>query len=653
MLESINLLDPFKTISLPAKYGSRIVTADFVDGCFLHPYSTYSAEDKWVPIFFAQVHESSPLLLIFSRLGTKLFTSWVLNPDGEYIKQVPLSNEELAAILILSSSYYGAYCKLVKYDIPLWADKYEFRNTVILILSGLSSLSDSSSQVSGYCIRHSKSLEEILSPYIFRPHNKGEVISALFLSEKVQELTRATGITLREIINFISIQAIPDIATCKSSWMNNLVEEFQADLLLEFLGLVTGKHLSVAAIGKDLVHISQKATLAAIGESNKGIRIIKAIYHTLSEDWRSCFIELKGSGFSSSIFGGILFGRFLLMRDTQALSFWGGISENDLCYALSNQLKGDYSPSEDNFASICSLSTSGNLGHILWNDLSGYDLVLEFLRAHGESVKCIDFSFPSGFRSSFAARSAAEVSALVLDIIANGYHVSRPRIDDISLVEKPYLIKSLALRRAVAESLISLAEKQELPDPCLGLLPKRLEHPDYCYIYLNIRVHSKSWTNLIDVFCKLAIFLNANASRLSRKPFFFIEAPSEAMDLCKLLLSTLNSSGICCCIFIDADLLGLAKIVSASNCAIVPIGSALVLPTWIFNIPTYAHSENCHLSQLEWWSHISYRQTSSAKISTIEPLSVHSDSADPYSNYTIDPDMGFTSICEWLLDYLK
>lgn len=259
-----------------------------------------------------------------------------------------------------------------------------------------------------------------------------------------------------------------------------------------------------------------------------------------------------------------------------------------------------------------------NLGHFLWNDLSG------LLEASGEGTL-------SSVRKILVYKSA------LLDpvpfVLEDGMHLRSVRASSpdelfrIALENRLFCVRPTAFR--VSEDMVRRVEvlvaDRLSPEQSQSIARARRKD---VVLWFNLRVHNKVWVNQVEgvqALCKaiteratLALFLDGlpNCSGLVNEIRARLPEGVEVFDGTNLPL---------------IDTLGWAFAVDAY---VATIGSALTLVTWIAGKNGVAHSEHGHLRQMAFWGEVRKRAPLPL---TPAPDQIKARGEAMYSNYEIDP----------------
>lgn len=443
---------------------------------------------------------------------------------------------------------------------------------------------------------------------------------------------------------------------------SNLYKYF---ILRELVCLVTGKHVVLDPFTFDYV-FSDCTVLCTIG--NYYSRLIK--YKSSSGSY---FIERRGPGWMD-ITSSIIFQNGLIIdirtgpqhdahRPDQSVitieeeEFVKNLFENNV--PLSEEKENQYLLINVDYC---------NLGHVLWNEVSGYvELILSFRDAQLTPKKIIPLlppSIPSYFSKSGVRSHFFPYIKKTLYNQSNEQTEKNIIIDYMdSISEEPisnkFFIKNqpISFRFPQMSKLVANTIANEFPN-----IKKTKIH-----IYKNIRFHNKSQTNLIEClsefFKKLVeeedfrlkpenieIDLEFSSDTIKGPSF---QARDHVNNILNKIRSLCDKYNVKLNLHDSYDIPELMKLISVSDICIVPIGSGAVLPTWIFNKPTVFHSNQNHYSQLEWWNKVGNIKNDNQ---FIVPQNTSHDVTETkgflYSNYTVEPEAYAITVVNALKSYI-
>jgi hypothetical protein len=485
---------------------------------------------------------------------------------------------------------------------------------------------------------------------------------------------------LNLLLSFIkktfSISEFNQVKSLLKAFENRLGPDFNCQffymqkycILRELICLVTGKHITIDPFTLNYIY-SECTTLCKIG--NYHSRLIK--YKSNSGNY---FIERRGPGWidiTSSIIlsnGLVIDPRSFSRHDAKRPDQAAVSSEEEK--EIKNLFAFNVSHSQEEKENIQYLMIDvdyTNLGHTLWNEVSGY---IEFILICKDSnlinkktVPVLPQSIPTlfskiGIRSSFfqyikKALSNQTIKNSSTDIITDYVN----SISDSQIIINKIFIKNqpLSFRFPKISSLLSNTIRNDFTH----VKNKKI------HIYKNIRFHNKSQLNTSECLSQLfedlekqedvklkpyniEIDLEFNSQAVYGPSFQARDSVnntlSEIKTLCDRYMVKLNLHD-------SYEIPELMQLVSDSDICIVAIGSGAILPTWIFNKITVMHANIEHYSQLEWWNQVGGIDNNNQFIIPQNAINNFSSGMLLYDNYKIDINAYSNTIINALKKILK
>lgn len=457
----------------------------------------------------------------------------------------------------------------------------------------------------------------------------------------------------------LSISEFNQVKSLLKAFENRLGPDFNCQffymqkyyILRELICLVTGKHITIDPFTLNYIY-SECTTLCKIG--NYHSRLIK--YKSNSGNY---FIERRGPGWidiTSSIIlsnGLVIDPRSFSRHDAKRPDQAAVSSEEEK--EIKNLFAFNASHSQEEKENIQYLMIDvdyTNLGHTLWNEVSGY---IEFILICKDSnlinkktVPVLPQSIPTlfskiGIRSSFfqyikKALSNQTIKNSSTDIITDYVN----SISDSQIIINKIFIKNqpLSFRFPKISNLLSNTIRNDFTH----VKNKKI------HIYKNIRFHNKSQLNTPECLSQLfedlekqedvklkpyniEIDLEFNSQAVYGPSFQARDSVnntlSEIKTLCDRYMVKLNLHD-------SYEIPELMQLVSDSDICIVAIGSGAILPTWIFNKITVMHANIEHYSQLEWWNQVGGIDNNNQFIIPQNAINNFSSGMLLYDNYKID-----------------
>jgi len=582
-------------------------------------------------------------LLLFASRDSSLLIAWKVKPNLliEYVSQFQFPASDLVFLFTLvEASLSDIKFSITRSatDAPGWAS--EILHAIAHSLSNFSGLEECLSS----CREYSKIPQAVFSPY-----------------------TSAVNISISSLIDFI----LHCISSPESDQIIHLFEAFNARLgsdfdeasyaqiaryciLRELVGVVTGKHVVLDPFTWH--HILSDCTAFYSANHNDQTPFGKARLIRYKSALGHYFVERRGPGWLD-VTSSIILPNGLLV-DAEANQQWGHRITPDEVQWVVKLFDSDSLPlvQEDQQLLYIDIGSGDNLGHVLWNEVSGY---VEFILICQEAgwrpdkiVPILPTSIPSrfsrlGVRSSFypfihKTLRAHELAAEKAPLLNSYLDSTRQQELPCQLFFKNQIISFRYPRvsRAVSDAI------------CQDL---RSTRPGRVHLYKNIRFHNKCQTNtaecLQELFCRLEAQDNPRIHPSSIE--LHLEFSERHEDVISEITRVCMEHGVRLNLCESYEVSELLELVSSSCICIVPIGSGAVLPTWVFQKHTVLHSEAAHRAQMQWW-HLA-GNCDPSRLYLVPGDAIHDDPVTAgmgYSNYEIEPIAYATTVITALQDYL-
>ena len=449
---------------------------------------------------------------------------------------------------------------------------------------------------------------------------------------------------------------------CEFSYM------YKYYILRELICIVTGKHITLDPFTLNYIY-SECAMLCKIG--NYHSRLIK--YKSTSGNY---FIERRGPAWmdiTSSIIlenGLVIDLRTFCRHDAKRPDQAAVTSEEEKEIKNLFSFKISHAQEEKQDAQYLMIDVDyTNLGHVLWNEVSGY---IEFILICKDSnlinkkiIPLLPQSVPTLFsktgarsylfqyiKKALSTQTTKDSSADIITDYINSINDSEVMINKIFVKNQP-----LSFRFPKMSGLLSNVIRNEFTD----VKNKKI------HIYKNIRFHNKSQLNTVECLsqlfkdldeqediklkpCNIEIDLEFNSQAVYGPSFqardLVNNTLSEIKTLCDKFMVKLNLHD-------SYEIPELMQLVSDSDICIVAIGSGAILPTWIFNKITVMHANIEHYPQLEWWNQVGGIDNNNQFIIQKNAINNFSSGILLYDNYKIDINEYSNTVIRALKKYIE
>jgi hypothetical protein len=429
---------------------------------------------------------------------------------------------------------------------------------------------------------------------------------------------------LMEMLEFLAPRALFPEGNCLNS--NLLSHANRYSLLLELHLLQTGKDLVFNPISGR----HQQAEMACFIPTDKSVSsafsVNKAV---LFRHGDVELLELRGPGFCGFPTG-YQIGTRAFVKLSPAASTWipkdygryVAHCERYIAKARQRPASGD-----NNTLNLVNLTLGTNLRHTLWNDVSGYYLVRDLLAAFPQLSQRVRISCHQGETPTFSNQSYND---FFHPLLANDLgEFGLDAIEDFQAfadLPKPMMLHGLLVPASLAEAMRNhFAARVE---------PRR--EPSQLRLLINLRAHNKSLLNTAEC---LDVWLASEPTvHLRSRLHVSLELHTSATAMADGVSAVLTQHGIAHQRLVNCTLDALCEEISLASVVIAPVGSALVLPTWIWNRHCVAHGDPMHMTQLTTWPGVApFHPDLQDHLHAIPEEAIHAEGTALYSNYRVEP----------------
>lgn len=444
------------------------------------------------------------------------------------------------------------------------------------------------------------------------------------LQAEPQSLPGCDAAQLLEMLNFLEPRALFAPESCEYSNLLSIANRYT--LLCELHLLQTGRDLVLNPISGR----HQQAEFANFVPTDNSISsafsVNKAV---LFRSGDVELLELRGPGFCGYPTG-YQIGARVFVKLSRTASLWqpddygGYVAHCDKYVARARQRPTQADPDTLN---LVNLSLGTNLGHTLWNDVSGYYLVRDLLAAFPQLTRKVRISSHQGGGSVFSSQSYNEFFQpfLVNDLAEFGLDAIHD-FQAFADLPRPMVLHGLLVPAPVAEAMRNhFAASVE---------PRR--QPEQLRLLINLRAHNKSLLNMAE--CLDAWLRSEAVQPLHSRLHISLELHESAAGMAEEVSALLSQHGIAHQHLVNCTIHELCEEIALASVVIAPVGSALVLPTWVWNRHCVAHGDPVHMTQLEMWPSVApFHPDLREHLHAIPDEAIHPEGTAIYSNYRIDP----------------
>jgi len=340
--------------------------------------------------------------------------------------------------------------------------------------------------------------------------------------------------------------------------------------------------------------------------------------------------ELRGPGFSMMVTG-YQIGAHRFVQSVATPTAWMPADYGRFvvhsCRYIRRARRRAGSPVAAPALNLLNLSLGTNLGHTFWNDVSGYYLVRDVLEAFPQLETNVQISSYQDGGTTFSSQCYNEFFQPHLEAELGQFGLGI--VDDFQAVAElrhPMMLNGLiapaSLAQRLREHFASLVEP--------GRDPSQLR------VLVNLRAHNKSMLNLAD--CLDTWLSLPEVQPLHGRLHFSLEMHNTATEMASQSSEVLSRHGVAHSSLVDCTLDELCQEIAMANVVIAPVGSALVLPTWIWNRDCVAHGDPLHMRQLSMWPEVApYFPDLREHLHVIPEEAIQPESEQLYANYRVDP----------------
>jgi len=600
-------------------------------------------ENGYFPFLYLKSRcEGYSSLLLFASRNNSHLVAWKVNHKIpiEYVGQFQFPTSDLLPLVTLAEAPLSDVMQSIQrsaHDAPEWANS--ILHSIVISLSEAPGLEE--------CLSTSEKYAQ-LSKVVFNPFICAVNTSAASLIDYVHH--NISSPESGQIIHLFETFC----ARIGSDFETPFSNIARYCILREIVCVVTGRHVVLDPLTWE--HVFSDCTALCSATYYDKYPFVKSRLIRYKSALGHYFVERRGPGWLDVTSSIILPNGFLV--EVQTGQQWGQpITSDEIPWVL-KLLSNDPLPIAQGDEQLLISEVAGdNLGHTLWNEVSGYvEFILTCQEAGWKPNKLspvLPSSIPSrfsklGVRSSFypyihkSLRSQS--STLKEDDIVTNY---------LAAMNQQELSSQLFVRNQIVSFRYPRVSKAVVSTILHDYPPT-----NQCKVRLfkNLRFHNKAQTNtaecLQELFSQLTVHANPQIHPSN------IELDLEYSERHEASINEITR--VCELHGVDLNLREsyevpeLMQLIALSCISIVPIGSGAVLPTWVFQKHTVMHAEKAHRGQIDWWHQAGNSEPSRQYL--IPGDAIHDDlnsAGNAYSNYHIEPAAYATTVINALQDYLQ
>jgi hypothetical protein len=429
---------------------------------------------------------------------------------------------------------------------------------------------------------------------------------------------------LEEMLKFLEPRALFPPDSCDYS--NQLSRGNRYSLLIELHLLQTGKDIVFNPISGR----HQQAELASFIPTDHSISVAFSVNKAvLFRHGDVELLQLRGPGFST-LPTGYQIGSRAFVELPPTTSAWVPEDYGRFvahCGKYIRRARKRSANADPTTLNLHNLSLGTNLGHTLWNDVSGYYLVRDLLAAFpqlGQKVRISSYqeggtTFSNqSYNQFFQPYLTHDLGEFGLDVIDN--------FQAVADLPRPMVLHGLIVPAPVAEALRNHFAQ------CV----ESRRDPSQLRLLINLRAHNKSLLNMAEC---LAGWLGSETTQpLLSRLHICLEMHHTATDMADEVSAVLAEHGVAHTRLVNCTIDELCEEIALASVVIAPVGSALVLPTWVWNRHCLAHGDPLHMQQLTMWPGVApHHPDLRGHLHAIPDEAIHPEGTELYANYRIEP----------------
>jgi len=601
------------------------------------------SENGYFPFLYLKSRcEGYNSLLLFASRNTSQLVAWKANHKIpiEYVGQFQFPASELITLVTLAEAPLSDVMQSIQRsanDAPEWAS------------SILHALVSSLSEAPG--------LEECLSA-----SGKYAQLSKAVFNPFICAVNISTSSLIDHILHNISNPESGQIINLFNTFNARVGSDFETPfsniarycILREIVCVVTGKHVVLDPFTWE--HVLSDCTALCSATYYDKYPFVKSRLIRYKSALGHYFVERRGPGWLDVTSSIILPNGFLV--EVQTGQQWGQpISSDEIPWVL-KLFSTDPLPIVQGDQQLLISEVAGdNLGHTLWNEVSGYvEFILTCQEAGWKSNKIspvLPSSNPSrfsklGVRSSFYPYIHKSLRS----------QSSTPKEDDIVINYLAAMTQQELSSQIFVRNQIVSFRYPRVSKTVVSTILHDFPPTDQCKVrlYKNLRFHNKAQTNTAECLQELFGQLTAHANPQIHPSNIELdlEYSERHEDTINEITRVCEEHGVDLKLHESYEVPELLQLVASSCISIVPIGSGAIVPTWVFHKHTVLHAEKAHRGQIDWW-HLAGNSEPTLQY-LIPGDAIHDDpnsAGKAYSNYQIEPAAYAATVISALQDYLQ
>jgi hypothetical protein len=281
------------------------------------------------------------------------------------------------------------------------------------------------------------------------------------------------------------------------------------------------------------------------------------------------------------------------------------------------------------------VGTTDNLGHYIWQDLSGISLLFDETNL-SENIE--HYLVDNRERYAEGKFSPEVIFPELRNIHRFKEHDGQLNRTEIALKSNLFLFKveDIVVSNFLVHRIHAVANRQSF-----DLLEEltQAKNKGAKILLINLRVHNKIWVNAAQVLSEVFNSLNNDDCDVQSELLVLYDGFKDTKTTIDLIREKTTNTYIRHFDCTELTIVETCAVVSMIDAFICTIGSGLVIPTWIYNKPGIAHGDKGHLAQKTMWQHVTPSMFDSKLVTFLDEKEIEPLDNNSYGNYRLHIDL--------------
>ena len=278
------------------------------------------------------------------------------------------------------------------------------------------------------------------------------------------------------------------------------------------------------------------------------------------------------------------------------------------------------------------IDCKNNLGHYIWQDLSGLGLLFDETNLYQHIQSCLINPESKYKKHQFNPEN-------IFPELKNFHCISgEGNMTEITLRQNLFVFKieDVIISKFIPSRIQGISSKNF---GILDLLSAEKQAGSKI-LMINLRSHNKRWVNAVEVLSEFFNDFNNSENSKLQKLIVLYDGFEDIKPQIGLIQEKVSNSQITHIDCTGLSLIETCSIVEMIDGFINTIGSGLVIPTWIYNKPGIAHGDPLHLIQKTLWKYATPKGYDSDAVIWLEESEINCLEGDKfYGNYEINTEV--------------